>query len=241
MRHAIVLITILAAFSLQMNAAGSQFPAKPGVTGQMILSEDSIAGDGKLTGVVKLNGPATADLTFNLSSSNAAAAEVESATVTIRSNQNSSPRFSIKTKRVTQNTNITITAATGKLRLSKSLAVTVRIDAIKLTDSAGNNLQWVCGGQGAKGLLVMSGPVPAGAQAIVTSSDAEILRFGNGPFPTASGTATINPNSFFMITTKPVDQNKSVTVSATYNGVKATKSFGVGKPQMCGATIINNR
>ncbi len=240
MKRAVVLIIALAAFSFQMKSASAQFPIKPGVAGQLILSTNTVAGDGKLTGMVKLNSAATADLTFNLNSSNTTAAEINPTTVVIRKAESSSPRFAIKTKRVTQNTTVTITAISGNAQLSQSLAVTVRIDSIKLTDSIGNNIEWVCGGQGAKGLLVLSGAAPTGAQAVLNSSNTEILRFGSSPFASATGTATVNPGTFFLITTKPVEQNQSVTITATYNGVKATKNFGVAKPQMCGATTNNN-
>ncbi len=249
MKRVIPYLTILMALSIEISVAGSQFPKPPGQSGlkdetlkeaQIVLAKQSVAGDGKTAGIVQLGVPATSELTLNLTSGNTQVATVEQSSVTIRSGQTKSDRFSINTSRVTQNATVTITASLGKAKISKSLAVTVRIDSIKFFDSIGNNIEWVCGGGAATGLLALSGSPPAGAQAVLTSGNTQVLKFGNSPFPSATGTMTVNlgpsAGAPIVVTTSVVQQNTQVTITATYNGVSATKNFGVAKPQLCNAT-----
>jgi hypothetical protein len=225
--------TILIALLLKTSGAGAQFPLPPGQKdeslkgAQIILAKQSIAGDGKTAGFVQLATAPASNLTLNLKSSDSQVATLSQSSVLVRAGETKSDRFAINTSRVKQNATVTITAGIGRAMVSKTLAVTVRIDSITVVPSV------ISGGLGAVGTLVMSGAAPAGAQATLTSSNAQVVRFGAGPFATASATATVNLNGLtpgFSLVGATVNENTLVTITAEYNGVSVTKTVAVAKP-----------
>lgn len=236
MKRVIPYFTILIALLLKTSGAGTQLPQLPGKPNQkdeslkgaqIILGKPSVAGDGKTAGFVQLAAPATAGLTLNLTSSNPQVAKIDQSAVTIGAGKTKSDRFSIITKRVTQNTLVTLTASVGNAKITQVLTVTVRIDSITIVPTA------IIGGMGAVGTLVLSGAAPAGAQAFLTSSNTQVVRFGVTPISSAQETATINlaggATAGYSLATGVVQQNTLVTINASYNGVTVTKTIGVTK------------
>ena len=225
MKRIIVTIALFLLCALCASEAGAQFP--PPKPARITLSKNSMAGGGTLSGQIHLSGPAPYDFKIELSTSNSAAAKVNSATVAIRKGETISPRFQITTSRVTQNTKVNIIASIARVSISQLLDVTVRPDSINVVPSV------IAGGDNATATLVLSGSPPSGARASVTSSNHQVLRFGSGPISVAQESATLNLTgqlTLFAVTTGTVSENVSVTISATYNGVTVTKTVVVRKP-----------
>lgn len=233
MKRVVTYFTILIVLLLKTSGAGAQFPQLPAqqdesLSGaQIVLAKQSIAGDGNTGGFVQLPARATADLNLNLKSSDPKIATLNQSSILIRAGETKSDRFAINTSRVKQNATVTITASLGRATVSKPLSVTVRIDSITVVPAV------ISGGLGAVGTLVMSGGAPTGAQAKLTSSNAQVVRFGAGPFTSASATATVNLNGLtpgFSLVGATVNENTLVTITAEYNGVSVTKTVAVAKP-----------
>jgi len=198
------------------------------VEGKISLSRNVIAGSAAVTGTVHLSRPAPFDIEIAFKSDNPAVARPDPEKITVRAGQTASSRFRIITRRVDRSAKIRIAAYSLKATISDIyLLVTVQPESINVVPSV------IQGGHNAVGSLVLSGAPPSGAQATITSSNPQILRFGSGPISTAPANISINLSGLtnqFQVTTGTVSENTTVTISATYNGVTVTKNVAVTKP-----------
>ncbi len=190
------------------------------------LSPGTVAGSTTVKGNLLLNSPARTLITFDLSSDKPGIAKPATERVTVSPGQ-ASIKFQVTTSKVTQNTAVRIKASARRLEAVASLQVTVGLESINIVPGA------ISGGNQAVGTLVLSGAPPAGAQAVLQSSNPQVLRFGIGPFVSSAASTSVALNSAvsqFSVITSTVDTTTSVTITATYNGATITKTAAVLKP-----------
>ena len=190
------------------------------------VSPGTVAGTKTVTGNLLLNRTAKTFITFELSSDNPGVAKPSTDKVVVSPGQ-TSLRFQVTTSKVTQNADVEIKASAKGLEAAALLQVTVGLESINIVPGA------IAGGNQAVGTLVLSGAPPAGAQAVLQSSNPQVLRFGIGPFATATETTSVNLTSTvtqFSVITSTVNTTTIVMITATYNGVPITKTAAVLKP-----------
>ncbi len=190
------------------------------------LSTGTVAGSRTVTGNLLLNSRAKTLIAIELRSDKRGIAKPATERVEVSPGQ-TSIKFQVTTSKVTQNTAVRIKATVGRLEAVASLQVTVSLESINIVPGT------IAGGNQAVGTLSLSGVPPAGAQAVLVSSNPRVLRFGIGPFVTAAATTSVALNSAinqFSVITSTVDATTTVTITATYNGVATTKAAAVLKP-----------
>lgn len=167
----------------------------------------SVVSGKKSFGTVTLSGPAPANLSVTLSSSNLAAASVPGS-VTVAAGATTAT-FNATTFGVAANTAVTISASYGGS--TKTAKLTVKPAALA---SVTLNPKTVKGGNISTGTVKLNGLAPAnGATVTLSSSNAAIA---NVPASVkVNGGAT---TATFTIGTNAVAANATVTITATYSG-----------------------
>ena len=222
-KRILLAVAILVPF-ISASEARAQFEGPTSI--KIGLSTGTVAGTKTVTGNLLLNSPAKTLMAIELSSDKPGIAQPARERVEVSPGQ-TSIKFLVTTSKVTQNTAVRIKATVRRLEAIASLQVTVGLESINIVPGA------IAGGNQAVGTLSLSGAPPAGAQAVLVSSNPQVLRFGIGPFVTAAATTSVALNSVinqFSVITSTVDATTTVTITATYNGVATTKVAAVLKP-----------
>ncbi len=177
-----------------------------------ILPTAVVGGVGNATGTIKLSAPAQVPIFVTLTSINTAAATVP-ASITIPTGS-ASGTFLITSLPVTNTTNASITADTAVSHKSAVLSVRppAALTGLTITPNA------VLGGAGSsKGTVTLNAVTVAALKITLSSSDITAA--------TVPATVTVSGNkstATFTITCKKVTSIKSVTITASYNGVSKT-------------------
>jgi hypothetical protein len=194
-------------------------PAPPAL--DAVTLDAATVGGGALVGAqVRLTAPArTGGVTVTLSSSNAAAATVP-ASVTIPAGALVGA-FSVSTRVVTADANITVTGAFSGV--SRTAALLVR--AAATAGSVTLNPPSLIGGTGnSTGTVTLTADAPAGGAAVALSSTNPPIASPSTPAVTVpAGQRTAN----FVVTTRTVPANIAVPISAAFGGVTRTAALGV--------------
>lgn len=201
-------VTISASFSGVTKTATLtvQAPASVSVSSLAMLPVSVVSGK-KSVGTVTLSGPAPANLSVTLTSSNPGAASVPGS-VTVAAGATTAT-FNATTFGVAANTAVTISASYGGS--TKTAKLTVKPAALA---SVTLSPKTVKGGNASTGTVKLNGLAPAnGATVKLSSSNAAIANVPasvkvNGGASTAT----------FTIGTNAVAANTTVTITATYNG-----------------------
>jgi uncharacterized repeat protein (TIGR03803 family) len=183
----------------------------PGITvSSLTLSPTSVPGGSTTTDTVFLSVPAPlGGAIVTLTSSDTTVATVP-ATILVPPGQTGTT-FTVRTKTVTANKTVTVSANLGASAKSSLLTVT----SMPLTSVASVSLNpaTVAGGQTPTGTVTMSGPAPSGGTVVSLNSN-------NGAAATPL-TVPIAPNATsatFPIFTTAVNVSTPVTITATANG-----------------------
>jgi hypothetical protein len=170
------------------------------------------------TGTVLLTGPAPAGgIVVSLSSNNPAVASVP-ASVTVPQ-WSSTATFTITTTPVASPVSVTVTASTGSISATAALLTVTPPAPIFL----GSDQSSVEGGGGCTGMVELNEPAPSGG-AVVTLSNS------NPRIVTTPATVTVPAGAsiaYFAISTSPVAQSTSVTMTASSQGISQTMPLAV--------------
>jgi hypothetical protein len=184
------------------------------------LESDPVIGGASVRGTVTLSGPAPAvGRAVTLSSNKPAVATVPSS-ITVTAGQTSAT-FEVATKPVTQTTRVTITAVRrGGVDPRDTLTVNpapVTLNSLSLSPTS------VLEGRTARGTVTLSGPAPAGGIEVrLVSSDRDVATVPSSIRVTAGQTS-----AGFDVTTKGVDEDTTVTITASHAGVHRPQTLTV--------------
>jgi len=192
-------------------------PGSPTLS-SVTLNPTSVTGGSSSMGMVTLSGPApSGGLAVNLSSSSPATVP---ASVTVAYGA-SSATFTVTTTTVSSSTQATITASSGGVTQTATLAVMPQASSPTLSSVALNPTS-VTGGAQSMGTVTLSGPAPTGGAQVLLSSDNAAASVP-ASVTVAAGASTAT----FMVTTSAVTASTPVTISASYAGVTKTASLSV--------------
>jgi uncharacterized repeat protein (TIGR03803 family) len=127
----------------------------------------------------------------------------------------------ILTSPVTASTSVTITAYAGDVTKTATLTVTPATGG--LLGSLSLNPTFVKGGAASTGVVTLNGVAPDGGASVTLSSS-------NTSFATVPASVTVQAGTSsvsFSLATKPVHKTRSVTISASYGGVRKTATLTV--------------
>ena len=185
------------------------------------LSPTAVAGGGVSTATVTLNGTPDGSVTITLGSSNAVVASVPSSvTTTLRSVQ-----FPVTAHAVAADTALTISAAYGTYITG---APVISSAALTVTHSAALNSlnvvpSVVLGGSLTTGLVLLTGPAPAGGISVgLSSTNAAVATVPASVFLAAGASS-----ASFSITTAAVAGDTYVDLAASYAGISKTSTLRV--------------
>jgi hypothetical protein len=180
----------------------------------LTINPSSVVGGSTAMGTVSLNGPAPAGgLQVQLSSGNTSVATVP-ASVTVLAGQTSAS-FSITTRPVASQTQVTIMARLGNS--SRQVTLTVLPPSIQSLSISPSTVR---GGSNATGIVTLNAPAPPGGAVVP-------LRSSNSTVATVPASVTIPAGQttaqFTVRTTRPSSSSVSVTITATYNGSRSAQ------------------
>jgi len=184
------------------------------------LNPTTVEGGGQSAGTVVTDVSATDGAVISLSSSNPAVASVP-ATTTVPPN-GFAGNFTVTTSAVSATTTATITATYNGSTRSATLTITpagagVTLNSVTISPSS------VAGGTNTSGFVSLSAGAPAGGAVVaLSSSDPAVASLPSSVTVGAGSTA-----SGFTVATSAVSTTRSVTISATYNGVTRTAALTV--------------
>ena len=199
--------------------AVSGSPTQPSLS-SLSLNPTSVVGGNSSTGTVTLTAPApSGGFVVNLSSSNTSVATVPSS-VTVPAGTTSA-NFTVATNSVSSATSVTITAAAGGITRTATLTVNppasnVTLQSLTISPTS------VWGGSTATGTVTLSSPAPAGGAVVQlrsNSSRASVPSSITIPAGATSARFTIQTRSAFSV--------RTVTITATYNGVSRSAQLTV--------------
>ena len=199
--------------------AVSGSPTQPSLS-SLSLNPTSVVGGNSSTGTVTLTAPApSGGFVVNLSSSNTSVATVPSS-VTVPAGATSA-NFTVATNPVSSVTSVTITAAAGGITRTATLTVNppasnVTLQSLTISPTS------VWGGSTATGTVTLSSPAPAGGAVVQlrsNSSRASVPSSITIPAGATSARFTIQTRSAFSV--------RTVTITATYNGVSRSAQLTV--------------
>jgi thermitase len=194
-------------------------PTQPSLS-SLSLNPTSVVGGNSSTGTVTLTAPApSGGFVVNLSSSNTSVATVPSS-VTVPAGATSA-NFTVATNPVSSVRSVTITAAAGGITRTATLTVNppasnVTLQSLTISPTS------VWGGSTATGTVTLSGPAPAGGAVVQlrsNSSRASVPSSITIPAGATSARFTIQTRSAFSV--------RTVTITATYNGVSRSAQLTV--------------
>ena len=163
--------------------------------------------------------PAVATATMSLASSHPAVASFPQSEVSFTQGSSSRGVF-VQTQAVASDTVVTLSATVGTTTMTRTLTVRATPPATRVNSFFLDPFD-VQGGNPATGLVVLNGAAPAGG-AVVTLTSA------NTAAVTMPPSVTVPPGSdrvSFTISTSPVPDNTSVTLTARFNGSFAATSL----------------
>jgi hypothetical protein len=180
----------------------------------LTINPSSVVGGSTAMGTVTLNGPAPAGgLQVQLSSGNTSVATVP-VSVTVPAGQTRAS-FSITTRPVASQTQVTITARLGNF--SRQVTLTVLPPSIQSLSISPSTVR---GGSNATGIVTLNAPAPPGGAVVP-------LRSSNSTVATVPASVTIPAGQttaqFTVRTTRPSSSSVSVTITATYNGSRSAQ------------------
>lgn len=193
------------------------------------LSPSALAGGGKSTGTVLLDGPAPAGgVSVALASDDPAAAVPASVTVPAGA---ASATFSVTTQVVTADRPVTISAAFRTV--TKSAALTVQapvLSALSLTPSP-----FIGGCQTSTGKVTLTGKAPAGG-IVVTLANANPVATMPASVTVAAGATSAS----FTITAPAVTGNQAGTVTATQGSISKSGTLTVRPVSLASLALSPN-
>ncbi|MBI3474272.1 MAG: SBBP repeat-containing protein [Acidobacteria bacterium] len=200
--------TISASYSGVTKTATLTVKANSSVTvASLTMNPVTVVSGKKSVGTVTLSGPAPAKITVTLSSSNTTAASVP-ASVTAAAGATTA-QFNATTFGVASDTAVTISASYGGT--TKTANLTVKAAALA---SVTLSPKIVKGGNNSTATVKLNGLAPANGATVALSSS-------NSAIATLPANVKVNggaKSATFTINTNAVAANKTVTISATYNG-----------------------
>jgi hypothetical protein len=180
----------------------------------------SVIGGQVSTGTVALTGPApSGGAVVALSSANTAVASVPSS-VTVAAGATSAS-FTVTTSTVSVTTLVGISSSSGGVTKTATLTVAPapalpRVATLTVSPST------VTGGASSTGTVKLSGPAPSGGAAITLTTSNTI-----GAVPQAVVVAAGKSSAKFTVTTRAVNTNRQVVITAAYNGSSQTATLYV--------------
>jgi len=192
------------------------------------ISPNTVAGGNTPIGTVTLNGAAPVTGTTITLASNSASASTPK-TVTVPSGA-SSATFAVATTPVSSSVNATISATLGATTLTSALTIQPAVLST-LTLSPAN----VVGGSDTQviGVVRFNGLAPSTGEVVTLSSSSTALATVPATVKVLSGTASIS----FTVNHKLVTSTKTVTITATYAGVKLTANLNIGPFQLVSVAL----
>ena len=191
-----------------------------------VCNPNPVEGGQTTTGIVTLSGPAPAGgLLVTITTANSALAYPRS-TIVIPEGQVTTT-FAIPTVAVQTQTTVTLSVSAGVA--TRSVALVLMPPSIgDLTLSL--NPDTVDGGDDSTGTVTITRTLPQGVNVVLTTSDACATV---PPYIVLNGALSKS----FQIYTKPVTETKTVTITATTNGITRTATLIVKTPVLTGLTV----
>ena len=186
------------------------------------VSPAMVLGGASSTGTVTLDNPAPAGgAAVGLSSDNTAAQVPASVTVAAGA---TTATFTVTTSSVSSDTAVTITALYDSVSRTATLTVTApavvpALSSISLVPTS------VVGGSSSTGTIALSGPAPAGGAVVGLSSNNSAAQVPASVTVVAGATTAT-----FTVTTIPVTSNRTLGISAVYQGNTLTATLRVTAP-----------
>jgi len=206
----------------------AQLNVLPIVLSSVTFPSNSITGGTLATGQVNITDPGPpGGVVVGLSSSNTAVATV-TPFVTVPAGATTAS-FTITTAPVAQPVPVTITAAAGGVSKTVQLTIVPPVPSSFTLSPIS-----VPGGTSATGEVILTGPVLSGGLAVALTSNKAAARVP--PSVTVpAGTTTAS----FAVTTVPVAQSTTVTITAAAGGVSKTAQLNVAPPELSSVTTPN--
>jgi len=206
--------TISATLSGTTKSAG--LAITPAALSKLTIAPSSVGGGNSATGTVTLNGLApTAGVTVTLSSSSTSATVPASVLI---SSGSSSATFAVSTKPVTAVVTATLTASFGGTPQTATLTIQpATLGSVSVSPGS------VVGGSATPvvGSVMLTGEAAtSGATVLLTSSNTALATVP-ASVKVGSGSSSVS----FTVTHKLVTSAKTVTITASYGGIKQTTSL----------------
>lgn len=210
-------------FSARMRM-GEMIPVPAPTVESVSISPTSIKGGREATGRVVLTGPTNQDLNVSLSSNLSSATVPSSVLVPLGS---SSVEFSVTTTAVQSDTSATITAATGSVERTASLAIL----APDLTGLTMNPVQVNPGGS-STGTVTIDSPAPTGGLAIALASSLSTVTV-----PSSVTVAAGSTTATFTASASSSAGAGSATITASLGGDSLTATLEIQSARLNAITI----
>lgn len=211
--------------SLNGSSQSAALTVSPATLSSLTLTPTTVAGGNSFTGLVSLSGSAgPSGVTVTLSSSSSVVSIPVSVTIPAGS---SSASFNGTTSVVTSQVQATITAKWGSSTLTAIETVTPpSLVGITVNPSS------VSGGNSSAGTVGLNGPAPKGGVTVkLTSSDKSVI------VPATVLISAGNQTGNFVAKTTAVATVKTVTLTASFNGVSVTTTLTVNPPELTNLTL----